>query len=224
MARIPEAVLNSSRRLTAMEILDIQRHPMLTSNLLERTAGIPEVVRLIVYQTHERPDGSGYPHGRTKENIHPFARILQVADTFVALTTSRPFRAPYMPYAAVKCLLHQAQKNHVDAEVVRGMLRVLSLFPTGSYVELSDGQQALVLRANPDDFSRPLVIPVLDDQAYRDGCLTWSAEQVIDLTESPLEVTRAIAAPGSAEVSFDAKKTDSEGDLELAEFGMALPA
>ena len=52
----------------------------------------PEIVSIVRHH-HERVDGSGYPHGLSGEEIPLGARIVAVADTFDAITSSRPYRA-----------------------------------------------------------------------------------------------------------------------------------
>ena len=63
--------------------------------MLENTPGIPDEVRYIIYQHHERPDGTGYPNGLSGDAIFFPARIVSVADSFSALISNRPFRPAY---------------------------------------------------------------------------------------------------------------------------------
>jgi hypothetical protein len=91
------------------------------------------LVPLVSYQIHERINGSGYPRGRSEENIHPFARILYVADRYVSLTSLRPHRQPLTPYAAMETLLKSEEERGADPLVVRALLRVISLFPVVSW-------------------------------------------------------------------------------------------
>ena len=49
---------------------------------------------------HERLDGSGYPAGKTRENIHQFARIAAIVDVFDALTTRRPYKGAIDTFSA----------------------------------------------------------------------------------------------------------------------------
>jgi hypothetical protein len=163
-------------------------------------------VQLVAYQVHERPDGSGYPRGREKKCIHLFARILHVADAYLAMTAQRPFRLPLMPYAAMECLLRQAEKNRVDPDVMRSLLRVLSLFPIGSYVRLSDGSLAEVIRANPHSFSRPLVALVRDTKGQPVSEQGESA--LINLSGSELSVSQALPAPGSNQIPLTPEIAD----------------
>jgi HD-GYP domain-containing protein (c-di-GMP phosphodiesterase class II) len=67
----------------------------------------------IIYQHHERLDGSGYPDGVSGNDIPQAVRTVSVADVFDALTTTRAYR-PAMTF-------EQAWKE-IDGEVARGLL------------------------------------------------------------------------------------------------------
>lgn len=89
---IPESILQKNDRLTPTEWAHIQRHPRLSHDLLKPVAGLKPVLDGVLHH-HENLDGTGYPDRLKGEAIPPAARILRVADTFDALTSSRPYRA-----------------------------------------------------------------------------------------------------------------------------------
>mgnify|MGYP001376759108 CR=1 FL=1 len=193
MTQIPEEITTAERRLTIAEYVLLQRHPIHAADRLERMSGIPHLTKIIAYQVHERPDGTGYPRGRTEATIHQFARILHVADSYVAMTSVRPYRPPVLPYIAMKALLGQAQRNKVEPACVRALLRLLSLFPLGSLVALSDGSVAQTFRANGEDFNNPIVAVLLNAQGER---LEPDDEPVLlDLAQSELTIVQALPKP-----------------------------
>lgn len=198
MIRIPEAIRNAPRRLTAAEFMEIKKHPMYVLDFLERAVEIPAIVPLVCYQIHERPNGTGYPRERQKGAIHSFARILSVADQYVALTSPRPYRAPLMPYAAMECLLRQAKVRAVDANVVRALLQVNSLFPIGSFVALNDASVARVLRRSGTSYATPIVqlLQRADGEPFKDD------GPIIDLCNNSLHVVQALPTPGSDEIGL----------------------
>ena len=200
MSKVPAEILHAPRKLSPTEFLEVQKHAIRTANYLERVQKLPSIVPLVAYQVHERPDGSGYPRGRDMQSIHPFARILHVADAYLAMTTSRPYRRPLMPYAAVMCLLRQAQENRVDPAAVRYLLHALSLFPIGSCVALTDGSIAKVIRANGAHYTTPIVLRMTDANAQPVD--VNDDQHLIDLCSSPLKVSQALPTPGSDEVPF----------------------
>ena len=199
MALVPKKIRQARRPLTEIEFLEIQKHPATSANVLERMSGIPDIVRLVAYQSHERPDGSGYPRGRDKKSIHPFARILLVADSYAAMTATRPHRPAMMPYAAMETLLRQAREWRVDPLVVRNLLHVLGLFPIGSHVTLSDGSVAKVLRSNGEDFTRPVVMRV---QNSAGSSVDPTESAIVNLRGSDLEVIQALPTPGRREIGL----------------------
>ena len=107
-----------------------------------------------------------------------------------------------MPYVAMECLLRQANCHQVDADVVRSLLEILSLFPVGSFVALCDGSAARVMRPNRDDFMRPLVALVQDSKG---SPLDPDEESsLLNLADSELKVVQALPTPGRNEIGLEA--------------------
>ena len=179
------------RSLTEAERAEVERHPTYTVDLLQRL-GVPDTSLMIAYQAHERPDRSGYPNGRHRMLIHPLARLVSAVDAYVALSSKRAHRPNRSPYEAMRVLLAEANENRQDADAVRAILDSLSLFPLGSYVTLSDGNDARVVRANPGKHTRPVVV-VLNTDGTETAC-------EVDLARSAdLKIVKALeSAPGLA--------------------------
>ncbi len=206
MAKVPKEIRSANRRLTRTEYLEVQKHCVYTQELLELLDGLPMLVQQISYQVHERPNGQGYPRGRTVESTHPFARILNVADCYVAMTSPRPYRHPVMPYHAMECLLCQSRDGFVDPDVVRALLRTLSLFPIGSLVLLSDGAVAQVIRRNSQSYAAPIVqrIQNVDGTRFDPG----APDSILDLAENAVQVVKALANPRRKEVSLEGEEIE----------------
>src|SRR4051794_36193349 len=99
--RVPRAILEKPGRPTCEEFAEIRRHPEYGQEILAACPGVPESVPLVALQHHERTDGSGYPHGLTAPQIHPYSLIAAVADSFDAMTTNRPYHKGCAPRQAV---------------------------------------------------------------------------------------------------------------------------
>ncbi|MBA3315750.1 MAG: HD domain-containing protein [Planctomycetaceae bacterium] len=179
MSWLDHEIYDHADDLDRTRFLEITKHPVLVFDVLKDAAVIPKRSAFIAYQMHERCDGSGYPRRRTGEQIHFLSRIAAVADAYVALVSPRAHRPAMMPYYAMEKMLRDANRGLFDTTALRGLLRTLSLFPIGSFVELSDGGIARVVRAN-DDYCRPAV---------------EISGELIDLATSPLKVVKAVPAP-----------------------------
>src|SRR5687768_18450749 len=91
--------IRNSGRLTAEERMDLARHPVIGEQEAAR-ASADRAVQLLVRWHHEWWNGSGYPDALRGEEIPLAARVLRVADSYVALTDARPFRSPLTADAA----------------------------------------------------------------------------------------------------------------------------
>jgi len=88
---IPDAILHKESRILDKEFNVIKKHPGIGANILETIGAFKDLVP-IVYHHHERFDGMGYPQGIYGEQIPLCARIIAVADSFDAMTSTRPYR------------------------------------------------------------------------------------------------------------------------------------
>ena len=88
---IPAEILNKPGALNDIEMSLIRTHPASGYDVL-KTVSFPWPVAKVVFQHHERCDGSGYPQGLKLDEIVQEARIIQVADTVEAMSSHRPYR------------------------------------------------------------------------------------------------------------------------------------
>ncbi|MDD2702919.1 MAG: PAS domain-containing protein [Candidatus Omnitrophica bacterium] len=88
---IPLDILNKPGRLSDLEYSLVQEHVIKCYNLI-KDIEFPFSLAEIVYQHHERLDGSGYPRQLKGEEILPEARILAVSDVLESMTCYRPYR------------------------------------------------------------------------------------------------------------------------------------
>jgi len=88
---IPNEILTKPDRLTETEYSVVKNHPLAGYDIL-KTIDFQMPVAQIVYQHHERLDGSGYPLGLSGNEIMMEARIVNVADVVDAMISQRPYR------------------------------------------------------------------------------------------------------------------------------------
>ncbi len=157
MLRGPMAIRLAPRPLTEHEWRTVHAHPDHSVQMVGDIGELSDVARIIAWQTHERGDATGYPRQLPQTRIHAYARIVAVADTYVAMISPRPYRPAYQPYQAAETILRDSRQKHFDITVVRALLDCISLFPVGSMIELDDGSVARVIRANTGQPTRPII-------------------------------------------------------------------
>ncbi len=113
---VAEAVLCKPGRLTDDEFDQIREHPEIGHRIL---AGIPSLKDILpgVMHHHERIDGKGYPHGLAGEDIPLMAKIIGVADTFDAMSSTRSYR-PAMNRDQVLAEMRRCAGTQLDASLV----------------------------------------------------------------------------------------------------------
>jgi response regulator RpfG family c-di-GMP phosphodiesterase len=89
---ILDSILHKPGRLTKEEYALITRHPLVAHKILKPLRFLAQEADAIKYH-HERFDGKGYPDGLKGEEIPLPARIVTVADSFDAMTSTRPYRS-----------------------------------------------------------------------------------------------------------------------------------
>lgn len=89
---IPDAILNKPSVLTSEEWLIMKSHPERGETICSKLNFAREILPIIRHH-HERYDGKGYPDGLSGENIPFLARLVSIADTVDAITSSRPYRS-----------------------------------------------------------------------------------------------------------------------------------
>lgn len=88
---IPTEILSKPGRLSSIEMDLIRTHPQIGYDILKNLE-FPWPLAEMVYQHHERQDGSGYPQGLKGDEILIGSRILCIADVVEAMASDRPYR------------------------------------------------------------------------------------------------------------------------------------
>lgn len=119
---IPAGILSKPGRITEYEFGMIKSHPQVGYDILKQIE-FPWPVAQMVYQHHERIDGSGYPQGISGEAILLQAKILGVADVVEAMASHRPYR----PALGIEKALEEISQNKgllYDPDVVYACLKL----------------------------------------------------------------------------------------------------
>jgi HD-GYP domain-containing protein (c-di-GMP phosphodiesterase class II) len=121
---IPDAILQKPGRLSPDEYGLIKLHPQIGRKILEKVARFEQLLSVVELH-HENHDGSGYPFGLAGQNLPIAARIVHVADSFDAMTTTRSYR----PALSLRAAIQEIERNsgsQFDPQVARVFLRLIA--------------------------------------------------------------------------------------------------
>lgn len=187
--KIPTALINKPEILAGKELEIMCSHVDKSVRILAGNPHIPNEVFRMVATHHERADGSGYPMALNNEQIPIFGRIAGIVDSYDAMTTRRPYRPRvHSPHEAIN-ELHAGKGTIFQAELVEQFIQAVGLYPTGSLVELSTGEVAVVIEVNAMRRLRPSIMVLLDQDKK-----PFEEFKLIDLNEvgEDLNVKRSL--------------------------------
>jgi HD-GYP domain-containing protein (c-di-GMP phosphodiesterase class II) len=119
---IAEKILHKPERLDQEEHAAIKHHPVIGESIIRPLKGLGDIAR-IIRSHHEGFDGLGYPDRLKGEETPLEARIMAVADSYDAMTTTRPYRVP-LPEAAVLRELVENRGRQFDPNLVDSFLKL----------------------------------------------------------------------------------------------------
>ena len=202
--QLPARLRNPVEPLEHGDWMQVMKHPGFTIDYLQRVEGVADEISLAAFQVHEQFDGTGYPRGLSGDRIHPYARLINVVDQYLFLTSPYLGRPAIVPYDAMEYLLTQTSRGRYESEPVRALIEFLSLFPIGSHAELDDGSVVEILRQNGKDFTKPIVRLISEDATTEED-----GKSIIDLASSELKIVKPVVSPGRNQMRLE-RETMSE--------------
>lgn len=111
--QVPKSIIQKPGPLNDMEMDNIRQHCEMGINFLLPFC-IPKESKDIIWQHHERLDGSGYPNGLISGEISRGAEIVMVADVLDAITSARPYKQAQKIDTAIKVIRNEEKKYSKD--------------------------------------------------------------------------------------------------------------
>lgn len=162
MVKIPAIIVEKESQLSAEEFNIIKTHPIYSYQIIAKDLGLPIEIARVGLEHHERFDGSGYPRKLIGNEISELSRIIAIVDTYEALIKDRAYREGKNNYEAMKTVLGEGSKK-MDTEILKFFLSMMSIYPVGSFVELSNGCIAQVISSDPVSPFFPTVKIIKDE-------------------------------------------------------------
>lgn len=162
--KIPKNILNKVSALSLVEKKAIQVHSKIGYNFIKDIPFIHKSVSYGILMHHERMDGSGYPLGVTGDKIHPFAKIIAIADVFDAVNSNRLHKKRKDPFRALDTI----QKNSLlklDYEYSKIFVDHIINYYIGEKIRLNNGKICHILQIDKNNLSKPFI---MDDKGFLD--------------------------------------------------------
>lgn len=184
--RLPSKVRYTDHPLTRYELELFQRHPLYGEEMLRNVAGVDANVLAVIVQHHEHLDGSGFPRGLTAPDMLPLAKILRVVDEYWTLVNPAG-GGPGLPPNQALSELYTARQHQLWDKVLTALVRVVSVYPPGTLVELSNRRIGMVIGTNPGNRLRPVLMMYGTDDRHP------SPTEIVDLDAQPdVTIVRAL--------------------------------
>lgn len=167
---VSEEVLNKTEKLSDEERLQIKRHTIVGSEILRAITEMPELAQ-IARSHHERYDGKGYPDGLKGDDIPEAARIICVADTYDAMTSTRVYSKP-RTQPEVRAEIARCSGTQFDPRIAKIMLRMIDedtdfrMTERTTNISIWKGSSRYWTLAGPEEDAEP----------EQDGLPGWLAE------------------------------------------------
>ncbi len=166
--RIPDEILLKPGTYTNEETKLVKMHPQYGKEILAKLDNVHPEMLEVVYDHHERMDGSGYPNGLQGHDISLGGRMVSILDVYDALTSDRPHQKASTPTEVLKYLFESSPEKY-DFELLQKFIQSIGIYPVGSLVRLNSGFLAVVVESAKDNLLQPIVQLVYDFNKNPDG-------------------------------------------------------
>ena len=155
--KVRRDVLEKEASLTKGEFDLIKTHTHAGYKIVKEITNLDKSVSYGVLMHHERLDGSGYPLGLKGEEIHPFAKIIAIADVFDAMNSDRGYKDKRLPFEALQIVKNESL-GKLDYEYVNVFLEHIVGCYTGEEVLLNTNEKCKIIKMNANNLEKPLVL------------------------------------------------------------------
>ncbi len=160
---IPEEILDFPGKLSDADMDVMRGHPSMGRVFLGHYPNLPKEALDGALDHHERPDGSGYPMGKTVDKISLAGSIVAVADVYDALTSARPYKKPFSATEAL-CIMHKDRDTHYVPGFFEAFISAIGVYPPGCFVRLKNMYYGMILEKNIEDQQRPRMVLLVDPE------------------------------------------------------------
>lgn len=155
--KIDIEILKKEGALSKDEFNQIKTHTNSGYQIIKQIKFLDKAVSYGILMHHEREDGSGYPLGLKAEAIHPFAKIIAIADVFDAINSDRGYKKKKPPFEALQIVKNESL-GKLNYEYSKVFLEHIMDYYTGEEVLLNTNERCKIIQMNLNNLDRPLVL------------------------------------------------------------------
>lgn len=155
-SQLPKHLLNAGRPLLPEEYEHYKQHTVFGKQLVNDVTGVSQSVISGIAEHHEREDASGYPNGLSSEDIHPYAKIVAIADLYdEALTINQDNTVLFTPYTSLEKL--RTELFRLEPKACLTFITNMTDYLSCNKVALTNGCRCRVVCVNKEQPSRSIV-------------------------------------------------------------------
>ncbi|MBJ7549116.1 HD-GYP domain-containing protein [Marinomonas ostreistagni] len=193
--KLPVAITQKAGKLTEAELMLTRKHLNFSEAILSANEDIPKVIYQMLWEHHEKLDGTGYPQGKADGEISVYGKIGAIVDAYDSMTSEQSYKSALTPFEALE-RMKKEQGVAFDGKLLEVFVSSLGKVPVGSCVELSNGRLAFVLT-----LSKKLA-PSLVRQVYSLSSKTFIAATDLALDKTSEVTIAKVVSPEAFGLRF----------------------
>ncbi len=155
--RLPNNLVRNRKHAGKADRVLLGTHSEVGHSIVKLSSDLSLDVKQIILEHHERLDGSGEPHGLTGERLSPLGQVVGLVDQFDKLTSNWGMGPSRSSALVLRDLYQEAKDGRFPLRPIERLIQCLGVYPIGSLVELSTGEQGVVIRTNPSSLLKPTI-------------------------------------------------------------------
>lgn len=155
-AKIPIEILNKKGKLDSYEFEEIKNHPVYGYNIVKELNIISDKVKEAILMHHERTDSSGYPMGKSGNELSLYSKIISIVDVYDAITSERVYKKRETPFEAFRIFQHSSIECF-DIHIMNIFFKNLAACYVGSKVLLNNGESGEIVYIPPHAITEPII-------------------------------------------------------------------
>lgn len=155
--KINPKILNKNTNAIENNSNCMDKHPLIGYTIIKAIPYMDNSIGKAVLMHHEKIDGSGYPLALNENQIHTFAKIISITDTFDNMISNRINIEKLSPFNALE-IMQKDYFGKFDMNFLMTFIKQMSNYYTGELVELSNEKIGKIIKIDINCISKPLII------------------------------------------------------------------